>query len=252
MFRTLSPAFIAATLFALTGCQHQPASEVETQTRQTFISDMQQALKLSIATADTGKHVGVVMLDVTLDQSSAPVSCKASKAPLRYETQMPVELIRSDFKSLASVVEAQCWKTIYPVVPKPLREENGTAEIRAPLFVMLPAATQALDTARRRGNAQREFFWQHLFGDQPVDSIGRASVYYEASAQGKVQGCLVQIYPHPLRPDAFRLDGELQAQLNNRCMTLDLISLPGFKPDIDGLAKGYSELEYAPWKVGGR
>ncbi len=252
MFRTLFPVLVAATLIALPGCQHQRASEAEKQARQAFVSDMQQALRLGIATADTGPQIGVVMLKVELDSSSAPVSCKASRAPLRYENQLSAELVRTDFKSLASVVEAQCWNTIYPVVPQALREDNGTAQIRAPLLVVLPASAQAPGTARRRSNAQREFFWQQLFGNLPVDSIGRASVYYQANAQGKVQGCLVQIYPHPLRPDDFRLDGKLQARLNNRCMTLDLANLPGFKAEDDGLAKGYSEMEYAPWKVGVR
>nr|WP_225777247.1 hypothetical protein [Pseudomonas sp. Marseille-Q3773] len=252
MLRTLPAAFMAATLIALPGCQHPRSSEAEKQARQIFVSDMQQALKLGIATADTGPQIGVVMLDIKLDSYSAPVNCKAGRAPLRYETKLPAELIRTDFKSLASVVEAQCWKTIYPVVPKPLREDNGTAEIRAPLFVVLPASAQAPGTARRQSNAQRDFFWQQLFSDQPIDSIGRASVYYQANAQGKVQGCLVQIYPHPLRPDDFRLDGKLQARLNSRCMALDLTNLPGFKTETDGLAKGYSEMEYAPWKVGVR
>ncbi|WP_338746835.1 hypothetical protein V3D52_09745 [Pseudomonas putida] len=250
MFRSSSAAIVAATLIALAGCQNRPASEADKQARKAFVSDMQRVLKLGIATADTGKQVGVVMLQVKLDQHSAPVSCKASKAPMKYEKRLPADLVRSDFPALASMVEAQCWKTIYPVVPKSMRDEDGTVAIRAPLFVDLPAAAQAPDTPRRQANAQREFFWQHLFRDQPVNSIGRASLYYEANAQGKVQGCLVQIYPHPNRPDDFRLDGKLQAELNSRCMVLDLSSLPGFKADMHGKAKGYSELEYAPWKVG--
>lgn len=241
---------MAAALIALAGCQSRPAAEADKQALKTFVSDMQQVLKLGIATADTGKQVGVVMLDVKLDQHSAPISCKASKAPMKYEMMLPAEQVRSDFKALASMVEAQCWKTIYPVSPESLREKDGTVEVRAPLFVVLPAAAQTLDTPRGQANAQREFFWQHLFRDQPVDSIGRASLYYEANAQGKVQGCLVQIYPHPNRPDDFRLDGKLQAEVNSRCMALDLSTLPGFSADEHGQAKGYSELEYAPWKVG--
>lgn len=250
VFRPLSPALVVVTLIALTGCQSRPASEADTLALQTFTRDMQQALKLGIATADTGEQIGVVMLDVKLAPNSAPLSCKAGKAPMNNQMLLPANLIRSDFKALASMVEAQCWKTIYPVVPKPLREDDGTAQVRAPVVVLLPAAAQAPGTARRRANAQREFFWQQLFRDQPVTSIGRASVYYEADAQGKVQGCLVQIYPHPQRPDDFRLDGQLQAQLNSRCLTLDLSRLPGFSTDEQGKVQGYSELEYAPWKVG--
>ncbi|MFV3288960.1 hypothetical protein ACNFBR_09495 [Pseudomonas sp. NY11955] len=250
MLRPLSPAILATAVITLAGCQTPPASEADQQARKAFVSDMQQVLKLGIATADTGKQVGVVMLDVKLDQHSAPISCKANKAPMKYETVLPADLVRSDFKALASMVEAQCWKTIYPVVPKSLREKDGTVEVRAPLFVDLPAYAQAPDTPRRQANAQREFFWRQLLRDQPVNSIGRASLYYEANAQGKVQGCLVQIYPHPNRPDDFRLDGKLQAELNSRCMALDLSQLPGFTADEHGQAKGYSELEYAPWKVG--
>ncbi|MGN8247565.1 hypothetical protein [Pseudomonas sp. SMV7] len=33
---------------------------------------------------------------------------------------------------------------------------------------------------------------------------------------------------------------------------LDLPNLPGFQAETDGLAKGYSEVEYARWKVGVR
>ncbi len=249
MFRS-STAIAAAALIALAGCQNRPASEEDKQARMTFVSNMQQVLKLGIATADTGKQIGAVMLDVKLDQNSAPISCKASKPPMKYETVLPADLVRSDFKALANMVEAQCWKTIYPVVPKSLRDKEGTAEVRAPLFVVLPSYAQAPDTARRQANAQREFFWKHLLRDQPVNSIGRASLSYEANAQGKVQGCLVQIYPHPNRPEDFRLDGKLQAELNSRCMALNLSQLPGFSTDEHGQAKGYSEMEYAPWKVG--
>ncbi|QHG64442.1 hypothetical protein C2H86_08480 [Pseudomonas putida] len=250
MLKSPSLALLAVAMFLLTGCQSRVAPAVDPQVRQTFVSDMQQALKLGIATADTDKQVGVVMLTVFLDRYSAPTSCKASKAPLKYEMQLPADVKRSDFKSLASLVEAQCWKTIYPVVPDGLREVDGTVEVRAPMFVLLPAATQAPGTPRRQANAQREYFWQHLLRDQPVNSIGRVSVYYQANAQGKVEDCLVQIYPHPLRPNDFRLDGKLQAQLNSRCLAMDLSRLPGFSADMHGVAKGYSELEYAPWRVG--
>lgn len=47
----------------------------------------------------------------------------------------------------------------------------------------------------------------------------------------------MQIYPHPNRPDDFRLDGKLQAEVNSRCMALDLSKLPGFSADEHGRAK---------------
>ncbi|MFJ4345659.1 hypothetical protein [Pseudomonas sp. NPDC089401] len=239
-----------ALLITLAGCQSPTSAKVDEAAFKTFTHDMQQVLKLGIVTADTGKQVGVVMLKVTLDPHSAPIACQASKAPAKYEMQLPADVPRSDFKALASMVEAQCWKTIYPLAPEGVQEKDGTVQVLAPIYVLLPAAAQASGSERRQANAQREFFWQHLLRDQPVDSIGRVSVYYQANALGKVEGCLVQVYPHPLRPDDFRLDGNLQARLNSRCMGLNLSQLPGFATDAQGVAKGYSELEYAPWRVG--
>ncbi|MNE62210.1 hypothetical protein D3C80_1574790 [compost metagenome] len=75
-------------------------------------------------------------------------------------------------------------------------------------------------------------------------------MFYQANTQGKVDGCLVQLSPNPLREDAFRLDGNLQAQLNSRCMKLDLSKMPGFSSNEQGKAEGYSEVDYAPWMVG--
>lgn len=246
MLKALSASLLT---LALVGCKARAIPEADPQVMKTFTHEMQQAVTQAIATADTGQQIGVVKLRVTLDEHSAPIACKAVRARDR-EGLLPADIPRTPFKALAKVVEEQCWKTIYPAVPAALYEEDRSVEVVAPLIVMLPAAAQAPGTARRQANAQRAFFWQHLLRDQPVNSIGRVSVYYQANAQGKVEDCLVQIYPHPLRPDDFRLDGKLQAQLNSRCQALDLSQLPGFSADMHGVAKGYSELEYAPWRVG--
>lgn len=249
MFKSLSPLLAAAALITLTGCQSKPAPEVDEQARQTFVTDMQRTLMHSMATADTGEQIGAVLLDVTLDRQSAPTRCKAVRAPVKYRMGLPTDVVPTDIIALTRLVEAQCWKTIYPVVPEAMRDEDGTVDVRAPLYIVLPHADQAPGTLRRKAYAQRDFFWQHLLRDQPVTSIGKATLYYQANAQGKVEGCLVQLYPHPLRTDAFRLDGNLQAQLNSRCMALDLSKLPGFEVDAQGLATGYTEMDYAPWRV---
>lgn len=247
VFKLLSPALLTAALVALAGCQSKPAPP---KVPKTFIHDMQQALISSIASANTGKQVGVVRLRVTLNRHSAPIACKALRAPPRHDLLLPADIPRSDFKTLASLVEAQCWVTIYPVVPDALYDENNTVEIVAPLVVNLTTAAQASGSVRGVANAQREYLWQHLLRDEPVTSVGNAAVYYQANAQGKVEGCLVQLYQHPLRPDDFRLDGDLQARLTHRCMALDLSLMPGFSPDMHGVANGSSKMEYAPWRVG--
>lgn len=243
MFKTLSPALLITALICLAGCKNHSSSKVDEQTLKTFTRDMQQALTRSIAMANTGEQAGAVLLKVTLDRHSAPLRCESGRAPLTYELKMPAGVMPTNLKGLNALVEAQCWKTIYPVVPQEMLDENGEVEVRAPIVVVLPAQ-------RHSGIAQQQFFWESLLRDQAVTSIGRASVYYEANAQGHVEGCLVQLYPHPLRRDAFRLDGNLQAQLNSRCMALDMRKMPGFATDERGLARGYSEVDYAPWRVG--
>lgn len=254
VYKTLPPALLGAALITLIGCQSSPSADrpadVDPQALKTFTVNTQQALQRSIALAPTGEQMGAVTLQVTFDRQSAPVACKAEKAPFKYGALLPADVTPTDHQALANLVEALCWKTIYPVVPAALYNDDETVEVRAPIIVQLPRAVQAPGTARYRAIAQREYFWQQLLRDLPVTSIGKASVFYQANAQGKVDGCLVQLSPNPLREDAFRLDGNLQAQLNSRCMKLDLSKMPGFSSNEQGKAEGYSEVDYAPWMVG--
>lgn len=254
MFKPFSPACLAAALLTLAGCQSTPSDtpkdQVDPQAFKAFTVDMQHALQLSIATAVTGEQVGAVTLQVTLDRNSAPTACKARVEPFKYGSKLPANVQPSDHKALAALVEGLCWKTIYPVVPAALFKGEASVDMRAPIVVELPGSVQAPGSARLKANAQREFFWQQLFRDQPVDSIGRAAVFYQADAKGQINGCLVQLSPTPLRSGDFRLDGNLQAQLNSRCMQLNLSQMPGFSTNEQGKAEGYSEMDYAPWKVG--
>lgn len=240
---------LVTILFALTlaGCKARAVPDAQPPATGIFAKHMQQALIQTIATTDSGRHVGVVRLRITLDANSAPIACKAQPSPGQ-EKLLPAGVPLSNFKALARLVEAQCWKTIYPRVPAALYGAKDTVDVIAPLVVMLPAADPA--SLRGQANAQRAFFWQHLLRDQPVTSVGNVSVYYQGNAQGKVEQCLVQIHPHPLRPADFRLDSELQARLNARCLATNLSLLPGYSANANGVAEGYSELEYAPWRVG--
>jgi len=250
VFKMLSPLLLTTTLIWQTGCKTHSAPAVDDQAYKTFTHGMQQALFRSIVTAYTGEQVGAVMLKVTLDRQSAPIHCEAGRAPLTYELKLPAGVMPTNLQALNRLVEAQCWKSIYPVVPAEMFGESDEIKLHAPLILVLPAALQAPGTERHRLMVQQQFFWEHLLRDQPVTSIGRAAVSYQANAQGHVEGCLVQLLPHPLRPDAFRLDGNLQTALNSRCMALDLSKMPRFATDEQGVASGYSEVDYAPWRVG--
>lgn len=244
MLRPLPFLFLA--LGAVVGCTASPSDSLDERTREAFTSGMMQALHPGIRRADTGTQVGALTLKITLDRQSVPISCVATQARAEHRLVLPSNVRTTDFQALARLVEAQCWKNIYPLVPPAMVGEEGKTEIVAPMILVLPEELQNPGTPRRQANAQRDYFWQHLLRDQPVNGIGRVSVYYQANAEGKIEGCLVQLYPHPLRSAEFRLDGELQARLINRCTALNLRDLPGFTAN----QQGQSTLDYAPWRVG--
>ncbi|WP_449432216.1 hypothetical protein [Pseudomonas putida] len=251
MRKTLTLALSSTALIALAGCQSHTTAQVDAQTRETFVTHMQQALQRSIGMADTGEQLGAVTLQVVLDRNAAPIHCKARrKIPVKLQAQLPGNMQTSNYQALARLVEEQCWKTIYPVVPAAMYDNESSVDVRAPMVLTLPHAAQAPATPRRRANVRRQFFWQQLLRDEAVSSIGMASVHYKANAQGKIEGCLVQLHPHRLRPDAFRLDGQLQARLTSRCLQLDLQQIPAFSSNQGVPAEGYSVIDYAPWKVG--
>lgn len=249
MIKSRYCAGLAVALLALTACHAAPPRAGD-PSEQTFKAGMIEALHRSIREADTGRQVGAVSLHVMLDRRSAPIECKASRAPAKYQNQMPSDVPRSDFLALASLVESQCRRAIYPLAPANMLSDEGIVDVIAPMMLMLPWEAQAPGTPGRQANARRDYFWNNLLRDQPVSSIGRVSVYWRADAEGRVDGCLVQLRPHPLRAAEFRLDGDFQARLNGRCMALDLSDLPYFSVEHQGFAEGYSELDYAPWRVG--
>ncbi|MBP2262966.1 hypothetical protein [Pseudomonas sp. BP8] len=250
-------SFALLSLLALAGCQSPSSTSTETpepvdpQVMQQFMTDMQQTLQSNIANAVRGTLVGAVQLHISLNQANEPVACAAKVPGPKLANLLPASAQRSDFKRLATAVEAQCWKTIYPAAPAAAREKDGTVEIVAPLILM-PASNpqQSVNSAWSVRQEQREFFWQQLLREQPVDSIGVAVIRYQADALGKVQGCMVELRPSAVRADAFRMDGGLQARLSSACMALNLQRMPGFALDPQGKIEGFSLVEYAPWKVG--
>ncbi|CAM4115126.1 hypothetical protein CCOS865_03609 [Pseudomonas reidholzensis] len=243
-------------LLTLAGCKtSEPAATdtaeaIDPKVMQQFVGDMQKTLQTNIANAVRGTLVGAVKLSIKLDQTYAPVACKAQEPGPKLASLLPADANRSDFKSLAAAVEAQCWKTVYPPVPAGAYDEDGTVEIVAPLILMPSANQQPPNPAWVARQQQREFFWQQLLREQPVDSIGVAIIRYQANSQGKVQGCLIELRPSAARADAFRMDGGLQSRLSSACMALDLQRMPGFAPDPQGKMEGFALVEYAPWKVG--
>ncbi|BFO04685.1 hypothetical protein KNHN1_30630 [Pseudomonas guariconensis] len=235
-----------ASMLSLAACQASTVTPAE----KPFIEAMQSVLANDVTTATQGKLSGAVDLKVTLDRQSRPVACSTQPGKPEYAAKLPAEVVRSAYPVLARAVERQCWKTIYPLVPSELYGGEETVQITAPIVIVAPWPTLASDHPWRIHEARKAFFWQQLMREQPVDSVGQAVIRYQADAQGKVTGCLVDLAPVPQRTDAFRLDGQLQADLSRRCMQLDLRDMPSFMLEAQAPAENHTVVEYAPWKVG--
>lgn len=200
--------------------------------------------------ANTGGEMnGAINLNITLDRQGRTLACSTQRAKQSTALMLPADTLPTDRNVLAQTVQAQCWKSIFPLPPEALYE-GDTVEVVAPLVLMKPPYVSENEQARRQAVARQAFFWTNLVRDEPVASVGLAEIRFQTTPAGKVNGCLVTLNPHPLRMDAFRLDGDLQARLTQRCNGLDLAKMPGFTASAPDGLEGYSRVEYAPWKVG--
>ncbi|WP_125929982.1 hypothetical protein [Pseudomonas putida] len=243
-----------ATILLLGGCESGPKADaappVDPKARQAFIEQTMGMLHHDMLAATGGQMAGVLNLEVTLDRDSRPIACSTHRAKASLAVQFPQDMTATDRKLLASTVQSQCWKTVYPKVPAGMQGDKGEVQLVAPLVLLRPPYVSEREQQRRQQHADNQFLWRTLMRDEPVDSVGLALIRYQADAAGRVTGCLVELAPHPVRKDAFRMDGALQARLNRQCLNLDLGQMPGFAPDAHGNFAGNGLLEYAPWKVG--
>lgn len=240
---------LALSAALLAACQGTRPTPPDPQLVQAWQGQIMATLHRDMLAATGGSMVGAINLKVTLDRLGRPLACSTHRAKHSFAQAIPPNEPLTDRKVLARVVEAQCWKSILPLPPEALYE-GDTVEIVAPLIFMKPPYVGENEQARRQAVARQVFFWKALVRDEPVASTGIAEIRYQATPAGKVSGCLVTLNPHPLRRDAFQLDGNLQARLTQRCHDLDLQQLPGLASSAPAGLEGYSRVEYAPWKVG--
>ena len=247
------PLFLIA-LAALAGCQSKPprfTDPAQTQRLEQFKADFQTVLQHNLGIANQQGLIGAVKLKVTLNTEGQPTHCEAVPVNFKYADRLkaPYQSVSSS-RAVMALVEHECWNMLYPKVPTELFSDKGEVKLVAPLALM-PASPLAAEhrTAGLTRNAQREFFSQQVVGKVPTDSIGVASFRFKAGSRGDVEGCLVNLYPAPARPDAFKLDTGLQERLGAECKALDLRKMPGFVLDEEGVAQGYVTVEYTPWKA---
>lgn len=240
---------------ALTACQSAPApqgAQPELSPEQAayghFLTQFQTMVRQQMLAANKDRAVGARKLVITFDRRNAILSCHAASAKAPLVSAMPTAKTRRDVERLGTLIDRECWKVIYPLVPEHFFNEQGTVEIVAPMI--FPPTHAERQEARVLRRAQSDFFWQQLMIDRPVDSIGRATFRVQADALGNVQNCLVSLEPVHVRRDAFKLDSAWQTLLAQQCKELKLQDMPGFTQQEQWRAYGTVAVEYAPSKVG--
>ncbi|MCU1730088.1 MULTISPECIES: hypothetical protein [unclassified Pseudomonas] len=247
--RFYRPALIPLTLglTLLSACStspDKPKVEVDPKVMQQFQSDFQTALRRTIANNVLQDQVGTTRLRLIVNREGRAVACETLPASPKVAQGMSGQIPFTNRAAFDQFIEQQCSRAIFPPAPDALYDEKGQVEVVAPVGVSF-SSTQPAPWLQQ--NAQRAFFRKQLLGNERVNSVGVAVASYQADAKGKTTGCLVYLIPAEVRPNDFKLDGDLQSRLNSACMKLDLSQMPGFEP---GKAQGMFSLEYAPWTVG--
>ncbi|MCV4271246.1 hypothetical protein OH710_01205 [Pseudomonas capsici] len=236
-------------LLFIAGCQSQTGSRSpeELKRLEAFSTDFRNALATNAWLASPELLDGDVRLRVKINRRNEVVFCETEP--------YSQTALSSVYPRLSALVKDVCWNTLFPVVPSELYDPDGTADIIAPLVFSSGQDTEEL-RLKRMGRtiryAQSRFFWEQTLRKQPPSSIGYADFRYVANAQGEVQGCLVNLRASRQRPEAFELDGDLQARLSAQCKQMNLRQLPGFMVNPQGMAEGIVRVEYMPWKGGPR
>lgn len=193
-----------------------------------------------------GNLVGIVRLKFLTDRQGRALACEALAPDASLLERQPVTSRTSPAEVVASVVEDVCWKTVFPQAPDGLYGPEGTLEVILPMIIdQVPEQ----DSGWLRNNAQRAFLHEHLVSREQFDSIGIAVISFRATAQGRVENCLVNLLPSEARPDAYKLDTALQDRLGEACMKLDMRQVPGFRSNSEAFRTGLVNVEYAPWSL---
>lgn len=150
---------------------------------------------------------------------------------------------------IAERMNRLCWQTVLPPMPTKLMGDGPITELVAPLLfpeIDEYPQDQAQETAEY---ALAAFFWQHLFANRTLDSIGRARLIGILDEQRNVGACEVIIEPHPMRRREFKQDNALLDHLSQACAHLDGVPLLPRQPrNAQGQYVFIVNLDYSPWR----
>ncbi|KAB0550631.1 hypothetical protein F7R01_05295 [Pseudomonas argentinensis] len=143
-----------------------------------------------------------------------------------------------------------CWQTVLPPMPSKLMDEGPTTELIAPLLFPEQASDPQSHAREAAQYARNDYFWQQLFANRTLDSIGRARLIGILDAQHNVSACQVIIEPHPMRRREFKQDNDLLEHLGQACSRLDDVPLiPGQPVNAQGQYVFSVTLDYSPWRA---
>ena len=247
----------ALAMLMLAGCQSTaPVSPLTAQQKldrqkatSMFKTRFSHILKRAGDLANTQGRNGAFNLVVTINDKNEVVRCETQS-----NTYIPVPALAYNSR-LARDLASICWTAVLPTVPDFLFDpEEKSLRIVAPVMV-LPLTDLSPDAQKSREaklleKAQNNALFDHLLAPLPIDSIGIATLVVMSDSAGRVQECAASLDPHGLRPQNFKQDDALLGGLIKRCKQLDMTTLPGFKPNAQGMSSLVVQMEYTPWKAG--
>ena len=255
MFKLLAPLLLASLMLA--GCQstsHEPTLTAQQKqdrkkARSLFEARLSYALKQAADPANTQGLSGGFNLLLTVNDKNEVIGCDTQPTKWVAPQHFPYN------PRLAKQLMPICWTTVLPEIPGFFFDKNNpTQQVVAPVLVHplfgMTAQNTALRAAKLEVQAQNDFMFKHLLANQPVDSIGIATLLLMTDSTGRVQECAANLSPHPWRPEAFKQNAPWLGDLIKQCKQLNLNAMPGFSANPQGLTSVVKQVEYTPWKAG--
>lgn len=238
-------ALLLSAALSIAGCPLEvlaadgtPLSKESVQTTQAnnpyFLGTLRTTLAGRALEANYGYRLaGEIRLQVSINRKNEVVGCEASDK-------------KTDPK-LTALAEDICWSSLFPEVPVNYFAPDGIFKVIAPLsFPFLTDHQVKYKNPLFRRYVQGRFFRERTVLKRPPDSIGRANFRYEATPDGRVQKCVVNLEAIEVRQKDFKQDNELQDRLTRECLQMNVREMYGFQVR-DGVASGHVSFEYMPW-----
>lgn len=251
--RAVLATLMLAGLLALGACKTAAPETPEQQQQRRyehFLDAFRLVLDQGVRNADLDGWSGGVSLRAVIDPLNRMVACSTEALPEYPLPRYP------DNRLLAAAVERVCWDSVFPRAEPALFSGLPAANLEVVLPVVvtrpgrLPAEEQKIRETVREYKAQEQYFWQHLFAEETLDSLGSARIEGHANAQGQVQGCQVRLSAIAARASDFKPDPERVQRLQERCAALDVRQMPGFFASETVGDRFLVELQYSPWRGG--